>query len=668
MTQFEPHRFGKYLLLEKVSSGGLAELYRAKMTGIEGFEKLVAVKLIPPDLCRDKRVVDMFIDESRFSALLQHQNIVQIYDFGSIENRCFVVTEYLFGKNLKAVWDKAKERNKPMGLESALLIVHRLCSALMYAHELKDVQGKPLHIVHGDISPTNILITYQGEIKIVDFGVAKIANLDEKTWHSGIKEKAAYMSPEQAGGMNTAQQNDLYSAGIILYELVTGVRMFPGDDITQILTRARDGAYNPPEAIAKNLPSKVYEVLHHALARDPSARYQNGNEFVADLEACISILPAKPTVRGLAQYMRDLFAEEISSEEERMRDMDSRVKETNEAGQKPPAEQPPEPVKRPPEEEAQIEPAPQKDVKPVPAEKPASVPMESSVMAPPVANTDVKEQESKTAKPEEKPVPPEIPEKTPVSPPKPPEQPPQIPAPNKKTVKPLTIYIILGIIVIAGGVLGYMFWIGPWSGQSYETIPFGDPGETNGQPEPPISSTQPSTPQTRTQTPKADQAPPGNGSDKIKALQTEAASAMKADPRKAASLLEEAAALDPANMDVLFHLGLAQVKLKEYPKAIATYGRVIATDPQFPDIYFNLGYAHAMNSEYSKAEQMYQKAVTLSPAYLDEALFNLAIVQEKQGKKAEALSNLQKAAATNPNNQAIKQHLERMQKTTRKSR
>jgi serine/threonine protein kinase len=226
MTKFQPIRFGKYLILDKIATGGMAELFRAKITSVEGFEKLVAIKKILPNLTQDSNLVTMFIDEAKLAAMLTHQNIVQIYDLGSMEGAYFIAMEYIHGKDLRVLSNKSKEKELPLPLGYALYITSRICSGLDYSHNLKDFQGNPLKLIHRDISPQNILVTYEGEVKIVDFGIAKAARKSVDTREGLIKGKVAYMSPEQAAGKTIDHRSDIFSAGILLYEMITGVRMF----------------------------------------------------------------------------------------------------------------------------------------------------------------------------------------------------------------------------------------------------------------------------------------------------------------------------------------------------------------------------------------------------------------------------------------------------------
>ncbi len=260
MPDFQPARFGKYILVEKLATGGMAQLYRAKILGVQGFEKLIAIKMILPHLAKEHELVSSFIDEAKLAALLNHQNIVQIYDFGSMEDSYFISMEYLFGKDLRGIATKSKEKNLPVSLEHALYIMSRVCSGLDYAHKLKDFQGKPLNIIHRDISPQNIFVTYEGDVKILDFGIAKAASQSTITQYGMIKGKVAYMSPEQAAGKFIDRRSDIFSAGILLYELVTGNRMFTGDSTMQILAKVREAEFDPPESVTPGLPAKVFTI------------------------------------------------------------------------------------------------------------------------------------------------------------------------------------------------------------------------------------------------------------------------------------------------------------------------------------------------------------------------------------------------------------------------
>ncbi|MDA8121802.1 MAG: serine/threonine-protein kinase, partial [Deltaproteobacteria bacterium] len=320
MAQFQSRRFGKYLLLEKLATGGMAQLYRAKIIGVQGFEKFIAIKMILPHLAEEKELVSSFIDEAKLAALLNHQNIVQIYDFGELEGSNFITMEYLFGKDLRAILAKAREFDMPLGLEYGLFVTSRICAGLEYAHTVKDFQGTPLNIIHRDISPQNVIVTYQGDVKIVDFGIAKAATQSTATQVGMIKGKVAYMSPEQAAGKPVDHRSDIFSLGILLYELVTGFKLFKGEDTLQILARVREADFDSPELVVGGLPPKLYAILNRALAKDVGERYQSCAEMLADIEEALYEQGLRPSARGLAQYMRNLFEKEITAEEALMRD------------------------------------------------------------------------------------------------------------------------------------------------------------------------------------------------------------------------------------------------------------------------------------------------------------------------------------------------------------
>ncbi len=321
MNEFQPSRFGKYILAEKLATGGMAQLYIAKIVGIEGFEKLVAIKMILPHLAKEKEFVESFIDEAKLAALLNHQNNVQIYDFGCIDESYFICMEYLLGKDLRAIINQAREQKKPISLENALYITSRVCAGLDYAHNLKDMQGNALNLIHRDISPQNIFVTYQGEVKILDFGIAKATTQSTLTQFGMIKGKVAYMSPEQANGEDIDNRSDIFSTGIVLYEMITGKKLFTGESTMQILAKVRDCEFADPEAVIKGLPDRVYSIIRRGLEKDRNKRYQSCGEMLADIEDCMLELSIRPSARSLSEYMRELFKDVIDREEHRLHEI-----------------------------------------------------------------------------------------------------------------------------------------------------------------------------------------------------------------------------------------------------------------------------------------------------------------------------------------------------------
>ena len=314
MTGFKPVQFGKYELLDRIAVGGMAELYRAKLTGEQGFEKLIAIKKILPHLSFEDNLINAFIDEAKLAALLNHENIVQIYDFGSLEDEYFIAMEFLFGKDLRKITKKARKKNKPLGLENIVYITSRICAGLDYSHNLKGIQGQPLNIIHRDINPQNIFITYEGQVKIIDFGIAKAASHNSATRENLIKGKLAYMSPEQANGEAIDHRSDIFSTGIVLYELLADRRMFEGETL-KVFSLVREAEFEPPEDVIPDLPEKLYEILHRALEKNAADRYQSCGEMLADLEECADQLSFRASTRSLAQDMKNLFEREFTNEE-----------------------------------------------------------------------------------------------------------------------------------------------------------------------------------------------------------------------------------------------------------------------------------------------------------------------------------------------------------------
>jgi serine/threonine protein kinase len=245
---------------------------------------------------------------------LHHENIIQIYDFGSMDDQYFIAMEYLFGKDLRAISQTVRKKDQELGLENILYIICRICAGLDYSHNLKDLYGKALSIIHRDINPQNILITYEGQVKIIDFGIAKAASHNTKTRENLIKGKLAYMSPEQANGQAIDHRSDIFSTGIILYELLADRRMFQGETM-HVLSLVREAQYDPPEEVIPNLPPKLNTILRRALAKDPDERFQYAGEMLADIEEFMFELSLRPNARSFAGYMKELFEEEHAREE-----------------------------------------------------------------------------------------------------------------------------------------------------------------------------------------------------------------------------------------------------------------------------------------------------------------------------------------------------------------
>jgi len=313
MEKFQPKQFGKYLLIRKLAVGGMAEIYKAKTYGVDGFEKQLAIKRILPHCAADKEFITMLIDEAKLSVLLSHANIVQVYDLGKVGNDYYISMEFIHGVNLRDTIYKCRERKQAIPPDIAIYIASEICKGLDYAHRKTDQNNRPLNIVHRDISPQNILISYEGEVKIVDFGIAKAAMNISHTMAGILKGKIAYMSPEQAMGKKVDRRTDIFSTGILLYEMLTGKRLFHGETQFEILKKIRTTVIKP-DTLPPSIPPQLRIILAKALAHNPDDRYQHAGDFQIELTKLLYSTYIDFSPRKLAAFIQNLFAKEIENE------------------------------------------------------------------------------------------------------------------------------------------------------------------------------------------------------------------------------------------------------------------------------------------------------------------------------------------------------------------
>ncbi len=312
-----PFHFGKYLLVDKIGTGGMAELYLAKQTGLKGFEKVLAIKRILPHLTQDTEFINMFINEAKLAALLSHQNIVQIFDLGNVDGIYYIAMEYVMGKDLRTMLRKRKENKTRIPIELALTITSRMCSGLDYAHRKKDLSGSDLNIVHRDVSPQNVLISYEGEVKIVDFGIAKAASSGSETKAGVLKGKLAYMSPEQAWGKAIDRRTDVFATGVVLYEMLTGERPFKAISDFDLLEKVREAKLDPPSKLNPEIYPELETTVMKSLAKNPTDRYQTTSEMEMALETLIVSKGHGLSSLNLSQYVSALFKEEMEQDTHR---------------------------------------------------------------------------------------------------------------------------------------------------------------------------------------------------------------------------------------------------------------------------------------------------------------------------------------------------------------
>lgn len=313
-----PVPFGKYLLLERINVGGMAEVFKAKSFGVDGFERILAIKRILPNMIDDAEFINMFVDEARIAVQLSHNNIVQIYELGKFNQQYYIAMEYVSGKDLRQILERYRKKNQILPVAAAAYIVSRIAEGLDYAHRKADPTGRPLNVIHRDVSPQNILVGYSGDIKITDFGIAKAEDRVSKTQAGVLKGKFGYMSPEQVRGLDIDRRSDVFAAGILLYEVATGTRLFVGESDFATLEKVRHVEITPPRQVNPDLPEAFEAILMKALSGDRDTRYQWGSEFAEDLQQFLIQDNAIFTAKKFAEILRVEFAEEIEAERKRM--------------------------------------------------------------------------------------------------------------------------------------------------------------------------------------------------------------------------------------------------------------------------------------------------------------------------------------------------------------
>jgi serine/threonine protein kinase len=295
---------GKYKLVKLIASGGMAEVYLAKQAGAAGFEKMVCLKRILPHLARDKQFVDMFLNEARLAAQLDHPNIVSIFDLGEANGNYFIAMEFIDGPSLRAVGKRASERGEYLPIPELCKIIAMAAGGLEHAHNLADAQGHPLGLVHRDISPDNILVHRNGAAKVVDFGIAKAANSSGATRTGTLKGKVAYMPPEQLRGEQLDRRVDVFALGVVLYEMLAGKRPWEGDSEVALIGRIMTEEPAPLGDTRTDAPQELLDIVAKALNKDRSLRYQNCAELQAELENLLVAMGQTITPARVSDFVK----------------------------------------------------------------------------------------------------------------------------------------------------------------------------------------------------------------------------------------------------------------------------------------------------------------------------------------------------------------------------
>jgi serine/threonine-protein kinase len=297
---------GRFRIIKRLGMGGMGQVYLANAEGVAGFEKLVALKVAHGHVSHDKNVMEMFLTEARLSALLQHPNLGQVYDLGQSEDLYFIAMEYIRGVDLRALINAAAEQGGRLPLPVVLAIVSRLLEGLDYAHALRDKAGKPLKLVHRDVTPVNTLLSYTGEVKLIDFGIAKAADQVSRTRTGMVRGKLSYMSPEQARAQPLDRRSDLFAVGVILYELLLGVRPFDAPSEMQLMENLVDAKYTPPRELDPEITPELEAVVVRALKRDRTERFESASEMQTAVEKLLRAMQLHVGARELGAFVAQL--------------------------------------------------------------------------------------------------------------------------------------------------------------------------------------------------------------------------------------------------------------------------------------------------------------------------------------------------------------------------
>ena len=307
----QPQSGNQYQLLEKIASGGMAEVWKSKLIGEKGFEKIVAIKKILPHLGDNDEFITMFIDEAKVAANLTHPNIAQIYELGKMGDSFFIAMEHVGGYNLRQILNFCKGMNITIAPEVVVFIGMKLCNALNYAHLKKGYDNQPLNIVHRDVSPQNVLISHDGEIKLVDFGIAKASNKASQTIAGSLKGKLLYMSPEQADGKPTDARSDTFSLASVLYEALTGEKLFGGDSELSVLKNVRQAKYRPPREVNPNIPQLLEDILVKTLSKSPDDRYESAKELEKAFKFYLKQEKLHLNESDIAEYLKWIVEKDV---------------------------------------------------------------------------------------------------------------------------------------------------------------------------------------------------------------------------------------------------------------------------------------------------------------------------------------------------------------------
>jgi serine/threonine protein kinase len=314
LRPFKPLRFGRYTLFMPLSTGGMGEIFLARLEGSDGLDTLCVIKKILPHLAQDPHFVERFIDEARILVKLSHGNVAQVLDMGVHDGAPYIALEFIDGKDLRRVLQRTRDRKLPLPLSFVLSVMSRVLDALAHAHRQRDEHGQELNLVHRDVSPQNVLISYEGEVKVIDFGLAKSAQSASRTNPSVVLGKFMYMSPEQARHKPVDRRSDLYAVGLCLWELVAGRNPFDEVPPGEIMAKVANPAIPPLQSVEPLCPAALSRAVERALSPDPAQRFQTAEEFRGVLQGLLQQIDPLAGAETTSRFMRDAFAAEYQAE------------------------------------------------------------------------------------------------------------------------------------------------------------------------------------------------------------------------------------------------------------------------------------------------------------------------------------------------------------------
>ncbi|MET0152362.1 MAG: protein kinase [Candidatus Binatia bacterium] len=589
-------RFGDYVLIDRIAQGGMAELFLAKRRGVEGFEKTLAIKRILPELSWNREFVSMFINEAKIAARLSHPNIVQIFDFGKIDNYYFIAMEYVHGENLRALLQRSAQKQIPLSTDLAAFIAARACAGLDHAHRKTDETGRPLRIVHRDVSPQNVLVSYDGDVKVVDFGIAKAVAENPEATRGVLKGKLAYLSPEQVHGVSLDARSDIFAIGLVLYELLAGKKLFTQADPAEVLDSI---VHINADEVARSLPQvhrTLRDVLRRALALDPEGRFRSAGEMQIALEEYLRASGDPGGTMQLTNLMRLLFDDKVGEHT-------SQILRSQLLGR--PARTPRSAVRSGSSKRL------------VAALGGAALGLLALLIASPKlrASTPQPQPPPPGSRPQAAPPEPEPPSS--VSRAAPPEV--AKPAAPDRLADAQHATEALAANRFAEAIAAF--------DKAFAASP-----DLRGQ----------------------------YAAGYAKALTEEGKSLFETDSDAAARRFKEAIAADPDSFDAHFLLAKVYTRKSDSDSALREYGEAIRINPKSADAQFNLGFVYFSQKKYEDARRQYEKVIELSPPYLADVFYNLSACYEQMKRKDDAIATLRRGLKAVPKSDLLHQRLKQL--------